>query len=549
MNLLNKIFLFITCMLCITLLIKRKYRYRGDLDNTKDAFLEKYQWIIVSVVLLIGFIIRIIYLGSNPAGINQDEASIGYDAFSVLKYGIDRNNVAYPVYFISWGSGQNVLYAYLLMPFISLFGLTITVVRIPAVIFGTLSIIIFYLLAKELNGVRPAVILLILLVINPWHIMISRWVLESNLLPAFLLLGTYFLVKSFKKPVFFIFSMVIFGLSLYAYAIDYIVLPIYMSIVFVYIILNKRVKTREFICGILILFILAAPLILMIMVNKKLLPPMTIGIFSIPYMPGYRGAELDLNSMLHNLSIFFNIILNQSDGLIWNSIDGFGVFYYFAVPFIIIGIYYSLKKVILNLKMNKFDASMVMIAWLLASVVPAALTEANINRINSIFIPLIYFCGIGIYIIISNLKESIIVITIIYLISFSCFSVYYFHVYPSKIDVVFNESFDKAIDYACKKTKGDIYITNSVNMPYIYVLFNQKISPKEFINTVKYDDINGKYRSPLKFGRFIFRIPNDEIYRNKLYIIENSKVSQFKLNGFRIEKFKNFSVAYYEPVK
>ncbi|WP_172638607.1 ArnT family glycosyltransferase [Clostridium pasteurianum] len=545
----NKIFLSITCALCIIVLIKRKNTHRDNLDSYENDFFEKYQWIIVSIALIIGFILRIIYLGSNPAGINKDEASIGYDAFSVLKYGIDRNDVSYPVYFISWGSGQNVLYAYLLMPLISLFGLTITVVRIPAMIFGTLSILIFYLLVKELNGIKPAIILLILLVINPWHIMISRWALESNLLPPFLLLGTYFLVKSFQKSVFFIFSMLIFGLSLYAYAIDYIVLPVYLSIVFVYIILNKKVRLKEFTCGILILFILAAPLILLIMVNKKLISPMKIGILSIPYMAGYRGAEVDINSVLHNLSVLIKVILKQSDGLIWNSIDGFGIFYYFAVPFLVIGLYYSLKKIILNLEVNKFDDSMVMIAWLAASIIPAALTEININRINSIFIPLIYFCGMGIYMVIKNLKKSIAIIAIIYLVSFSCFSVYYFHVYPSKIGVLFNESFDKAVDYACKETNGNIYITDSINMSYIYVLFHQKISPIEFIKTVRYDDINGKYRSPLKFGRFIFGIPDDEISKNEVYIIENSRVSDFKLKGFIVAEFKNFSVAYYEPVK
>ncbi|WP_410513409.1 hypothetical protein PaeBR_02820 [Paenibacillus sp. BR2-3] len=74
------------------------------------------------VLFLLGAAIRILYIGSIPGGLNQDEASIGYDAYAILHYGIDRNGIHLPVHLISWGSGQNALYAYLSMPFILLFG-------------------------------------------------------------------------------------------------------------------------------------------------------------------------------------------------------------------------------------------------------------------------------------------------------------------------------------------------------------------------------------------------------------------------------------------
>ena len=55
----------------------------------------------------------------------------GYEAYSILNYGIDRNGNVLPVFLVSWGSGQNALYTYILIPFIKLLGLSSFSVRLP----------------------------------------------------------------------------------------------------------------------------------------------------------------------------------------------------------------------------------------------------------------------------------------------------------------------------------------------------------------------------------------------------------------------------------
>ncbi len=42
-------------------------------------------------LLLIGILIRLIGIADMPNAFNCDEASAGYEAFSILNYGIDRN--------------------------------------------------------------------------------------------------------------------------------------------------------------------------------------------------------------------------------------------------------------------------------------------------------------------------------------------------------------------------------------------------------------------------------------------------------------------------
>ena len=51
---------------------------------------RRAELICVLLLLALGFAVRLAALGSLPAGLNQDEASAGYDAWAILNYGIDR---------------------------------------------------------------------------------------------------------------------------------------------------------------------------------------------------------------------------------------------------------------------------------------------------------------------------------------------------------------------------------------------------------------------------------------------------------------------------
>jgi hypothetical protein len=52
-----------------------------------------------------GIAMRLFELGSTPPGLNQDEASTGYDAFALPHYGIDRSGFHNAVMLAKWGSG------------------------------------------------------------------------------------------------------------------------------------------------------------------------------------------------------------------------------------------------------------------------------------------------------------------------------------------------------------------------------------------------------------------------------------------------------------
>src|SRR2546421_4554281 len=90
------------------------------------------------LIMALSAFLRFYRFPSLPAGLNQDEASAGYESYALLLHGTDRWGNKFPVYFPGWGTGQNVLLSYLNIPFIKVFGLTIFGERFLSAILGVL---------------------------------------------------------------------------------------------------------------------------------------------------------------------------------------------------------------------------------------------------------------------------------------------------------------------------------------------------------------------------------------------------------------------------
>ena len=101
------------------------------------------RWTFV-ILMVIGILPRIILLGKIPGGINQDEAYATYEAYSLIKTGMDSRGYVNPVYFVSWGSGMNALLTYILIPFVKIMGLTVMTPRLPMAIISILTLPAFY---------------------------------------------------------------------------------------------------------------------------------------------------------------------------------------------------------------------------------------------------------------------------------------------------------------------------------------------------------------------------------------------------------------------
>ena len=102
------------------------------------------------IIILLGFLLRVYKLDIRPLGFTWDEAALGYNAYSLLLTGRDEHKQFFPVVFKSFGDYKPGLYVYLTVPSIKLFGLNEFATRLPSAIFGSLLIVMIYLLTLRL---------------------------------------------------------------------------------------------------------------------------------------------------------------------------------------------------------------------------------------------------------------------------------------------------------------------------------------------------------------------------------------------------------------
>lgn len=171
----------------------------------------------VILIIVIGFILRTVGLENSPPSLGFDEAALGYNAYSILKTGKDEYGNFLPLSLRSFNDYKPALYAYLTVPFIYLFGLNATAVRMTSVIAGVVSLIFLFLLLKHFfKDKRFILFIFFILSFEPWRLHFSRNAFETNLSAMFFCIGSYLLLTAKDKFKYFI-SVLFFALSAYSY--------------------------------------------------------------------------------------------------------------------------------------------------------------------------------------------------------------------------------------------------------------------------------------------------------------------------------------------
>lgn len=190
--------------------------------------------IILVLILLLSFFLRFYKITEIPPSLNWDEASIGYNAYSILKTGRDEWGQKFPLHFKSYGEYKLPAQIYFSIPGIAIFGLNELGVRITPVIYGSLTVLLLYFLAKELfENDLIALLSSFLLAISPWHIQLTRASFESSFSVFWVVMGMWLLVKGFKKPIWWVYSAIPFIISVYTYNSARIFTPILLLVIFI----------------------------------------------------------------------------------------------------------------------------------------------------------------------------------------------------------------------------------------------------------------------------------------------------------------------------
>lgn len=496
---------------------------------------NKLVLILLGIIFIFGLFIRLNALGSFPVGFHQDEASLGYNGYSLLKTGKDENNNFLPLYIDMFGDNRPSGYHYLTIIPIVLFGLNEFSTRLPGAVFGSLTIVAFYFLVASLfKNKQLGLLNSLLIAIAPWHVSLSRASDEAIVALFFIIIGFMFLIKSLqrqnKKQL--IIGSVFLTISFFFYHTPRVFVPLLVLASFLtcFPIIKKSDLKYKLTCVSSFIFISFIAFLLVFFVAGGTGRFGQVNIFSNFETKFFQIQQIQEDAVAHSqyfASRFFhnkitNVLLvfisNYFDyfslnflftkgGLpIWYSIPRQGLLYLIELPFIVIGIYQLIKR---KLERTQF----IPFLWLLLGPFVAATTMddiPNINRGLVMFPMLELFATFGFVLIINSLKKKqrsifVFISSIGLIISFLYFSHQYY--YNAKVHNPWyrNNGFKDMMNEVKRSYNSydKIVMTKYQGGTYPLVLFYMQYDPNQYQK-----EGSPKSKEYSGFGKFFF-VPQD----------------------------------------
>lgn len=469
----------------------------------------------IYLVLLFSLLIRLYQL--DALSLFGDEIDVGYHAWSLATTGRDYYGQLLPSYIHSLSEWRAPLLMYVTAPFVGLLGPSLWSVRLPVVLLGVANIYLIYLLTNLLFDQKfklkvvsssftldTGLIAALVLAITPWHFHYSRAAFESTLLLTLLLLGTYLFIK---KNYFY---LIAFALTFYTYSTANLFTP--MLLVVLHLIYRPRLSEHfeaKKLALSLVSLVLLLPIAYQLILGEAAGRFNLISIFSDPKITEEiiltriePWVDQQKEAVFHNkpiayLSVFGRQYLESlspqflfihGDPFFRHSIGRYGELLWTTIPFLFLGLSFLLGK------LNK--SAKLVLAWLLLSPIPSALTKGGGEHATRLFIllpPLIILIALGL----TSLSESrkgvkLFFLSFFVLASTLNFSLYlhrYFSHYPQlSADLWgygYKAAFEALVPYQSEANR--VFINNTHQPSLLSFAFYTKLPPKDFHQQFKGD--------------------------------------------------------------
>lgn len=462
------------------------------------------KWIILGVITIFASVLRFWQLGAVPPSLDWDEASIGWNAYSLLKTGSDEYGNRFPVAIRSFGDYKPPLYVYATIPSLAVFGLSEFAIRFPSALAGTLTVLMTFFLVRELTkNLLLAYWVTGLLAVSPWHLQFSRVAFEANLSLFFLVLGSFFLAIFLRKKSWqpFFLMTVSYVLSLYSYHSARVVIPAFLVGMAIYYkdIFWQQKKTVIMGCffGLLLLF----PLIGATLTGGLSARFSEVSIFSSAGLRDVAKNTIDRQQQLGkqdqtNGDLFgralhskvytyarllaknyldhfnFNFLFLNADGNGRHHAPGVGLLYLWELPFFLLGVYFLL--------IHRPRWLFFVLWWFLVAPLAAILTAETPHAVRSLlYLPAYQIvCAYGL---VCLRRQALMVLASL----FFAFNFFYFlHQYFVHLPLEYASSWQYGYKELVAKVQPlegkykQVYITTYNDQPYIYFLLYGQADPQ-----------------------------------------------------------------------
>ena len=455
--------------------------------------------LLISGLLGLAVFCRFWQLGYIPPGLNRDEASIGYTAYSILQTGRDEYGSRIPLSIKSFGDWKLPAYVYITIPFVGVLGLDDWVVRLPSALAGAGTIAVVYLLT---NSVTAALVLALL----PWHIHFSRAAYEANLGLLFFTLGIYFVVKAKK----FTLAAIFFGLTLFTYHTYQIFTPLFLIGLF----WLKKINYKELtVFGVFLIFA-----ILMTFSGGKTKSSVSfladpVFIHSKIETPRFEASNKLLGRLIYNRPVIFGtkfaanylnsfspdfLALKGGEHPIHNFPD-MGNIFWFEYPLLLAGAYFLVKE--------KNQNKLIILMWLALAPVASSLTKdaPNSARLSPMIVPLAILIALGL----DRLKKTIfyLVLGLVFIYSAVGFYRSYFVSFPLERGIFWGAGYRQLAGYLNLPENIDkqVVMEKPNWSPYIWLLFYSEYDPAVYQKeAVRFTPTEDGFEHVKSFSRYEF---------------------------------------------
>ena len=458
------------------------------------------------IVCIISFLILSYKLSEVPNGVYLDEATTGYNAFSILETGKDEYGKEYPLAFRFFGSYSPPLYTYLTVIPVSIFGLNEFSVRIVSVISGVLMVLVLYGFLKELTGVSKGVsyLLLFLFIITPWNFFFTRTGYEIYLGFFLFSLGALFCLKGIISKFFLIPGFAILSLSTYAAHSQIYSVPLFIAGFL--ILFHKPIVKDLPVLGLIIALIIQIPHLALLgteaFLNKSDLfysAEKFTNSQKILFLPDLISIPLSFGfSFFARVVTYFSpySLFFLADPDPQRSLPEVSVFYnWMIVPFLF-GAYVVLKNI-------KETLAKSLALLIIAAVIPAALTKDpfSTQRGLSLLLPLFLIISLGVSSLYKKIgtKKFYSLALLLLIISAILLWRSYFVLLPSERAVAWNYGYKELAVIVSENPGTQYLIENTKDKPsYIELAFFLRTNPSHIQDSVD-RDIKEDYYNLSKF--------------------------------------------------
>ncbi len=526
--------------------------------------------ILFILIILISFFLRFYQLGDNPPSLDWDEASLGYNAYSILKTGADEYGTKFPLAIRSFNDYKPPLYTYLTIPSVAIFGLNEFAVRFPSALFGVLTVIVTFFLVRELFGKNMALTASLFLAISPWHLQFSRVAFEANLALFFFILGIWSFLKGTKEGKFLLLSSLALVASFYAYHSPRLVVPLLLLGLTWYFRQELLGQKKWIISGLILGLLLLWPLLSVLrqggqsrFTSVTVLTPQGNLEHSISQTEYDLKKGDPLAKVFHNRRIVyflsslggyldhlnFDFLFLNGDPPARHHAVGMGMLYFWDLPFVLLGMYYLFTK--------KEKAAFILFWWFLVAPAASAVTTGTPHAVRALLYLPTYqiFSAYGLYTVylwfrnrwgINKAKAFLILGSLFLILNF----VYYLHMYylhtPVEVSREWQYGYKQAVEEVSKLQKDypKVVVSYRYDQPYVYFLFYEKIDPAWYQKQAPKGEIERFYRS---FGKYEFTNIDDNYFaglKNTLIVGTPDEVPENAPGMIKEIKFLNGNVAF-----